>query len=324
MKHSMKNSLIILYEKLLLLRHAEEIISTYYKNGEMRTPAHFGTGQEAIAVGVCHALNKEDVVFSHHRSHNAYLAKGGNLYGMLAELYGRQTGCSQGRGGSVHLTDRQAGVVATSAILGQIVPVAVGAALSFKMDKKNNVAAVFFGDGAFGEGVVYESLNFAALKKLNILFVCENNEYSTETKFHDHISGGSLTKKAEAFGIKSFQVDGNDAIEVFNSTSKVVEQCRLGHGPFFIECLTYRWREHVGPYYDYEQDRKFRSKEELEVWFEKCPIKRLAKNILENKYASQEDLFNIEQVIKEGIYSSLTQAQHGPWPLATEIYHNVY
>jgi pyruvate dehydrogenase E1 component alpha subunit len=309
---------------MLLLRHAEEIIAEHYKRGEIRTPVHFGNGQEAVAVGVCQALDKKDVVFSHHRSHNAYLAKGGNLYRMLAELYGRQTGCSHGRGGSVHLTDKDAGVVATSAILGQIVPVAVGAALSFKMDKKQNIAAVFFGDGAFGEGALYESLNFAALKRLNVVFVCENNAYSTETKFDDHIAGGSLVKKAEAFGIKSFQVDGNDVQKVFDLTKELVSLCKKDGGPFFIEALTYRWKEHCGPYYDYELGRTFRSKEDVETWFEKCPLKRQAKTIIENGYASHEDLQKVTEGIKEKIHSTLKRAQQDPWPIAQEIGHNIY
>ena len=320
----MKDLLLSLYKKILLLRHAEEIIACHYKKGEIRTPVHFGTGQEAIAVGVCAALNDEDVVFSHHRSHNAYLAKGGDLDKMIAELYGRETGCSQGRGGSVHLTDRQVGVVATSAILGQIVPVAVGAALSFKMDKKQNVAVVFLGDGAFGEGVVYESLNFASLRKLNVVFVCENNAYSTETKFNDHIAGGSLTKKAEAFGIESFQVDGNDVQKVFELTTNIVDRCRQSHGPFFIEALTYRWKEHVGPYYDYEQNRDFRTKAELLYWFDKCPIKKLTKIIIENQYATSESLQEIDKNIKEKVNASILCVQQAPWPAIENIKDNVY
>jgi pyruvate dehydrogenase E1 component alpha subunit len=214
--------------------------------------------------------------------------------------------------------------MATSAILGQIVPVAVGSALSFKMDKKKNVAVVFFGDGAFGEGVIYESLNFASLKKLNVIFVCENNAYSTETKFDDHIAGGSLVKKAEAFGIKSFQVDGNDAQKVFDLAQDLVPQCKNGNGPFFIECMTYRWKEHCGPYYDYELDRTFRSKEELVAWFDKCPLKHLANNIVEKGHASHEDLLRMEESVKEKIHSTLKSVQQDPWPSAQEISHNIY
>ena len=192
------------------------------------------------------------------------------------------------------------------------------------MDKKKNVAVVFFGDGAFGEGVVYESLNFAALKKLNIIFVCENNDYSTETKFNDHIAGDGLIEKAKSFGIESFQVDGNDVHKVFDLAQNLVSQCKDGKGPFFIEGLTYRWKEHVGPYYDYEQNRTFRSKEELMVWFDKCPIKRLAKKIIEEKYVSFEDLLKIEVNIKNKIQISLNRACKDPWPVVEEIYQNVY
>ena len=164
---------------MLRLRYAEQILAEHYKLQEIRTPVHFGIGQEAVAVGVCSALEKEDVIFSHHRCHNHYLAKGGDLDSFIAELYGRETGCSKGRGGSVHLTDVANGIIATSAILGQMTPLAVGAALSFKMDKKKNVSVSFFGDGALDEGVMYESFNYAAINELPVIFVCENNLYST-------------------------------------------------------------------------------------------------------------------------------------------------
>jgi len=320
----MNDPSIVLYEKLLLLRHVEEIIAEHYKKGEIRTPVHFGTGQEAIAVGICHALQLEDVVFSHHRSHNAYLAKGGNLDRLIAELYGRQTGCSEGRGGSVHLTDRDAGVVATSAILGQIVPVAVGSALSFKMDNKKNVAVVFFGDGAFGEGVIYESLNFASLKKLKVIFVCENNYYSTETILEDHIAEGTLLNKVESFGIKSYQVNGNDVASVYKTTLEAKAYCEKNSGPVFIECLTYRWKEHVGPYYDYELNRDFRSKAELEAWFDKCPIKLLAGELIAQKKATQKELSTLEQDVKAKIHASVLKAQKDPWPEVETIENNTY
>ncbi len=167
--------LLALHHDLLRVRLTEETLASRYKEQEMRTPAHFGTGQEAVAVGVCRALRNEDVIYSHHRCHNHYLAKGGSIYELAAELYGRADGCSGGRGGSVHLTAPDKGVVATSAILGEMTAVAVGAALSFKMDRSDRVSVTFFGEGAMDEGAFYEALNYAAIKKLPVLFACENN-----------------------------------------------------------------------------------------------------------------------------------------------------
>ena len=174
------NLLISLHQDLLKVRLTEETLAERYKQQEMRTPAHFGSGQEAVAVGVCHALRTDDVVYTHHRSHNHFLAKGGSTYELAAELYGRADGCSGGRGGSVHLTAPEVGFIASSAILGEMTAVAVGAALAFQMDKLDRVAVTFFGEGAMDEGSFYESANYAAVKKLPVLFVCENNLYATE------------------------------------------------------------------------------------------------------------------------------------------------
>ncbi len=170
-----------LHYELLRIRRIEEALAELYKEQEMRTPAHFSVGQEAVAVGVCAALTPQDVVYSGHRCHAHYLAKGGDLAGLVAELYGRETGCAKGRGGSVHLTDMSVGMVASSAILGQTIPVAVGSALAFQMDASRRVAVSFFGDGAADEGVFHESLNWASVGKLPVIFICENNLYATHS-----------------------------------------------------------------------------------------------------------------------------------------------
>ncbi len=317
--------MIELFKKMLLIRYAEQILADHYKLQEIRTPVHFGIGQEASAVGVCAALRQEDVIFSHHRCHNHYLAKGGDLNRFVAELYGRESGCSQGRGGSVHLTDSQAGVVATSAILGQMIPVAVGAALSFKMDKKPNVAVTFFGDGSFDEGIVYESLNYAAIQKLPVIFVCENNLYSTETKLDIRKKPGTeFVDRVKAFGIPSYKVDGNDVIAVHTVASKAVEECRKGNGPVFLECDTYRWLEHVGPYFDYELHRTYRTQEEIEQWQERCPIALMSKHLSENGIVSLTEQETYHAYYEKIVRDAVLQAQLSPWPATEAILNNIY
>lgn len=310
---------------MLLIRVTEQALAVQYKNQEMRTPVHFGVGQEGPAVGVCAALKLDDVIFTHHRSHNHYLAKGGNLNALVAELHGKDSGCSKGRGGSVHLTDRAVEVVATSAILAQMIPVAVGAALCFKMDTTPRVAVSFFGDGALDEGACYEAFNFAKLHQLPVIFVCENNLYSTETnldvrKFRDT----EYIDRAKAFGLQTVCADGNDVLEVFEKSSKAIESCRRGEGPVFMELSTYRWLEHVGPYYDYEMKRTYRSKEELELWQEKCPIKQLSNYMIQNNVLSSTEQENIRQTIVKKVNTAIEYAKTSAWPKSEEILHNVY
>lgn len=265
-----------LLREMLRIRTIEETIATEYAKQEMRTPMHLSIGQEAVAVGVCAALTNDDVVYSGHRSHAEYLAKGGSLQGLVSELYGKADGCSGGRGGSVHLTAPEVGYVCSSAILGQTIPVAVGSALAFKMDGKPNVAVCFFGDGATEEGVFYESLHFAALKRLPVLFVCVNNGLSTHARTADRPAPQAMIDVAVALGVEAFRVDGNDVQEVFEQTSRLRRRMLLGDGPFLLEAQTYRWREHVGPNWDYPE---FRTMEEVKLGMADDPIKREAERL---------------------------------------------
>jgi len=314
-----------LYRKLLWLRHSEEKLVQLYKEQQMRTPTHFGTGQEAVAVGVCEALEKTDVIYSHHRCHNHYLAKGGGLESLAAELYGRDTGCSGGRGGSVHLTSRAHGFVASSAILAQTIPVATGSALSFKMDGQPRVAACFFGEAACEEGACYESMNYAAIHQLPVLYVCENNLYSTESPLHvRQPKGTQLCERARAFKIPAETVDGNDVFAVYRAAASAVESIRGGNGPRFLECMTYRWREHVGPHFDHDQNRTYRSREELEAWMDKCPVKRAAAYLLDRNLATQPDLDRWRAEVDEEIQSAVTAAKEAAWPSASTLFDHVW
>lgn len=316
-----------LYQEILWLRLCEETLVKLYREQEMRTPTHFGTGQEAIAAGVCQALTLEDVVYSHHRCHNHYLAKGGDFYALTAELYGREDGCSKGRGGSVHLTARDKGFIISSAILTQTMAVATGSALSFKMDNSKNVAVTFFGDAACEEGACYESLNYAAVHKLPVLFVCENNLYSTESPLNTRqASGTSLCERAAAFKVPSEVIDGNNVFGVYETVESLLPKIRAGGGPFFLECMTYRWREHVGPNFDFDvSERSYRTEAEQRDWIEnKCPIKYAEKVLLEKGIITESEITGWKQGYQTEINDITVRAKESHWPNVSTLFANIY
>ena len=314
-----------LYREMLRVRHAEERLASLYKEKEMRTPTHFGVGQEGVAVGVCAALATEDVIYTHHRCHTHYLAKGGSLLGLVAELYGREAGCSRGRGGSVHLTDRSVGVIGSSPILGQSVALAVGTALAFQMDQLPNVAVAFFGDGACDEGVVYESFNFASIKKLPVLFVCENNFYATESPLEVRQPHGTdLCERARAFKIDATRVDGNNVLAVHTAAKAAIARIRTRGGPYFLECETYRWLEHVGPMFDHELNRTYRSREEVETWMGRCPVRRAEERLVRQGIASGEQIGAWRREIESEFADVLTRAKASSWPTSSSLFDNTY
>lgn len=317
--------LVSMHKALLRIRHTEETIARRYAEQEMRTPVHLGVGQEAVAVGVCSALEKGDVSYSHHRSHNHYLAAGGGVRELAAELYGRETGSARGRGGSVHLTNPETGFIVSTAILGETIAHAVGSALAFKMDSKDRVAVTFFGDATCEEGIVYESLNFASVHKLPVLFVCENNLYSTESPLATRQPPGTeLTERARSFKVHTEKGDGNDVAQVHEIAQRAVARCRAGEGPVFIELMTYRWREHVGPKFDHELGRTYRTKEELDSWMERCPVKRSGERLLSLSIATQQDLDQWVAEIQKSIDADFDQARQDPWPSPDKLFENVY
>lgn len=316
---------INLYKSLLRTRRAEEIFADEYRNGTMRTPTHFGIGQEAVAVGVCAALGREDAAYSHHRCHTHYLAKGGSLLGLAAELLGREAGCSRGRGGSVHLTDRSVGFIGSSPILGQATALAVGTALAFRMDGLKGVSVAFFGEGVSDEGSFWESLNYASVHKLPVLLVCENNLYATESLLSvRQPEGTDLCERVETFKVRTRRMDGNDVFAVHDAAQAALKHIRGGGGPFFLECMTYRWREHVGPMWDYELKRTYRSRAEVEAWMEKCPVKRCGRWLLAKGVATQKDLDAWRAEIDHEINAVLAEAKASPWPQVSTLFDNVY
>jgi pyruvate dehydrogenase E1 component alpha subunit len=285
-----RNNSLELFKSMLRIRMVEESIAEKYSEGKMRCPTHLSIGQEAIATGVCSALEKKDLVLSTHRAHAHYLAKGGSLKSMIAEIYGKVSGCSMGMGGSMHLIDKRAGFMGSTAIVGNTIPVAVGLALSIKLKRRKNISCVFFGDGAVEEGVFYEAVNFAIVKKLPILFVCENNLYSVYSGLEvRQPENRKIYKMVRALGIDTHKGNGNDVEEVFSLTKLIREKIVNNKGPQFIELDTYRWREHCGPNYD--NDLGYRTEEEFMSWKKRDPIETQRKRIKSNEYFNLAESF---------------------------------
>jgi len=312
-----------MYVTMVTIRKFEEKVAELVTPPkEIITPCHLYIGEEAVATGVCSALKKDDYVFSTHRSHGHFIAKGGDLKALMAELYCKKTGCSKGKGGSMHVASPDIGLPGSSAIVGGTIPIAAGAALAFSMQNKDAVSVAFFGDGAAHEGVFYESLNFASLKKLPVIFVCENNLYCTHLHIAACLADTNIYKKAEAFGMPGIRIDGNNVMEVHKVAKTAVEDARYGKGPTLIEAMTYRWRGHVGPYDDL--DKGLRSKEELDFWMNRCPIKMLEKFLLEHGIMSELERDQIHRAISEEIEEAVRFARESPYPDENDLLHDVF
>jgi len=291
---------------MLRIRSIEESLAKRYAEQEMRCPMHLCIGQEAIAVGVAEALLVSDKMYSNHRAHGHYLAKGGSLNAMVAELYGRASGCCGGRGGSMHMIDLDVGFMGATPIVGGTVPLAVGSAWASKLQKKTDITVIFFGDGCFEEGVVHESLNFAALHHLPILFVCENNDFSVYTRRNERQPDRPIHQIAAAHGIKSAHGDGNDVELVFSLATKAIKDLRMGNGPWFLEFSTYRWREHCGP--DYDDHLQYRNLDEIDRGRASCPIQQFEKKSLSSGLLSRSDIENMKKDISIEVEKSFAFA----------------
>jgi len=295
-----KKDLIIFFKKMLLIRKVEEEVARLIKNKIINCPCHLCIGQEAVSVGLLSNFKKGDVVFGNHRSHGHYLSLGGNLKKFFFELQGKKEGCSKGMGGSMHLIDKSVGFEGSAPIVAGTVPLAVGAALDFKIRNKNLVSYAFFGDGACEEGVVHECLNFASTFKLPVIFVIENNLFSSHLDLKDRQPSNSMSRFAKSNKIKNYLVDGNDVVKLHLIIKKEIEKVREGKGPLFIECITYRWLGHVGPNEDIDVGI-LRSKKLLEKWKKKDPIKRLSMSLHNNKILSSSIQHKIEKEITNKI-----------------------
>lgn len=304
-----------MYRLMFLIRRVEEHTADIYHTDKIKSPIHLSIGQEPPSVGVCMALRPSDVVFGTYRGHALYLAKGGSLNRMVAELYGKATGCGKGKAGSMHLGDKAAGMMGTSAVVSTTIPQAVGYALAERMKGQDTVVPVFFGDGATEEGVFWESLNFAALMKLSVVFVCENNRYAIHTPWNKRVSQPNYCERATAFDVPATRVADNNIIEIFRQATRLVAEAR-SDGPRFLEVETYRWREHVGPSEDWHLG--YRSKEEGEKWMAQDEMVRIGSMIPVAKR------IEIEAECEARVEAAFEFAEASPFPEDEELYLDVF
>jgi len=318
-----KKIAIDILRRMLLIRTTEETIAQKYPEGKMRCPTHLCTGQEAVAAVVGVVLRNDDFAISTHRAHGHYLGKGGDVNSMIAEIYGKVTGCSAGKGGSMHLIDKEVGFMGSTAIVGGTIPVGVGLGFSIQLHGGDQVSCVFLGDGAIEEGVFYESVNFAVLKKLPVLFICENNLYSVYSSLKvRQPEGRKIYKMVEGLGIKSDCGDGNNAIEVYEKLAPTIKEIRNGHDPRFFECSTYRWREHCGPNFD--NNIGYRTEAEYLEWKEKDPVKYMKSRLVDECILTNEEMHSMENDIQIKVNAAFDFAENSEFPSEEDLFTYVY
>jgi len=305
-----------LYRGLRLVRRAEERVAEIYPSDKIKSPVHLSIGQEAASVAVCDVLEERDTVGGTYRGHALYLAKGGTLRGMLAEMYGKTGGAARGKGGSMHLVSADNNILGASAVVGTGIPLAVGAALSAKMQKTGGIVVCFFGDGATEEGAFSESVNFAALKKLPILFVCENNFYAIHEPLSARWASDRLCERVATYGIHTHLIDDDDVLKLHDIAGAAVERIRAGNGPEFIEYHAYRMREHVGPNEDFDQG--YRDASEADQWLGGDQVERLGDML------SDDVRTRIDAEVEAEIEEAVAFAEASPIPGIEELYTHVY
>lgn len=312
-----------LYFDMLRIRLIEEAIGANYHKDQMKSPVHLAIGQEAVAVGCSASLDNRDLSYCSHRTHGHYLAKGGDLNAMMAELHCRETGCAKSLAGSMHLLDKSVGMEGSSAIVGGAIPIATGFALSLKLSQANSVAVVYLGDAATEEGVHWESLNFAVLKKLPIIFVCENNFYSVCTPIEERQpENSSIVERVRHFGLKATEIHGNDVLSVFETMKQAVDSAKAGEGPQYIVANTYRWCGHHGASDD--SSSGYRDVNELKTWVEQDPIRILEKALLELGVLDLERIENYKLSIKDEVDQSFEFALSSKYPTRDLLFQVVY
>ena len=307
-----RTTMLNILEKMLLIRQFEYKIAKLAEMGEIKCPVHLSVGQEAVSSAICEILDVNDNVYSTHRNHGHYLAKDGNIKKLMAEIYCKETGCSKGRGGSMHVIDRDVNFMGSSAIVSGSIPIAVGNALSNLYLGNGQVSVAFFGDGATDEGIFYESINLAVLYNLPILFVCENNDFATHLPNCCRQANIHVYDRVKGFNINAKKVDGNNPIEIFQVASKLVNKAKNNKGPSLIECVTYRWLSHAGYWKDI--DVGFRKKEDVEYWMNKCPIEFLKKELKLKNKLNDNDLDKMKNKINIKIQEAVNFARNSSKP----------
>jgi len=312
-----------LLTQMHFIRMVEEEIASRYPNEQMRCPVHLSIGQEGVPAGFALAVRKSDYAVSTHRGHAHYLAKGGDPKAMIAEIYGKATGCSKGKGGSMHLIDQSVRFMGSTAIVGNSIPIGVGLGLATQINGNDDVSCIFLGDGAVEEGVFFESVNFAAVKKLPVLFICENNLYSVYSPLSvRQPEGRSISRMVQTLGVDSVQVDGNDVELVFSILSQLFEEIRAGDGPRFVEFSTYRWREHCGPSYD--DQLGYRTDEEVAFWKSKDPIDLMTRRIKDLAPDSMARVKDEIAKIRIEIDDAFRFAESSPFPSPEDAHVGVF
>jgi TPP-dependent pyruvate/acetoin dehydrogenase alpha subunit len=310
-----------MYEQMLKIRVFEEHVNELYTSARMPGLAHLYTGEEAVAVGVCEALRRDDYITSTHRGHGHCLAKGAAIDRMFAELLGKEAGYCRGKGGSMHIADQETGNLGANAIVGGSTAIAAGAAMSSKMRGSDQVTVCFFGDGALGQGLLYEAMNMASLWKLPVIYVCENNFYNEYTHFSE-TTAGEMGARPKAFGIHTEEVDGQDVRAIYATAQSLVERARRGEGPAFILCNTYRYYgHHVGDI----QRSYYRSKEEEQQWMtQRDPLKLFSTWLIEQHLADAQVFEQIERRVRAEVAAGAQFALDAPYPDPVEVHQHVY
>lgn len=316
-----KNLLLNLFRKAYLIRSAEELIVENYDDNEMKTPMHMSMGEEAIMAGVCTALGKNSETFGTYRSHGLYLAVTQESDKFFAEMYGKATGVLKGKGGSMHLLSPDDGLMGISAVVGSTIPLAVGSAFANVYLKKKKITAAFFGDGAVDEGVFWESLNIACLKKLPVLFVCEDNGYAVHTPPTSRRGYKSLVNIIKQYSCSIFETDTTDAEEIYNLTLEAINSIKEKHQPAFLQLKYYRYLEHVGVHEDFHAG--YRDKEEFAQWLKKDPVK-LLRNKLKEAKVSENEIVKHEESINKQVKESFQKAKASPFPDSSELLKNTF
>jgi len=316
---SPSEKLIEMYRKMLEIRQFEEKVYELYGQNLVPGTIHLYVGQEAVAVGVCANLRKEDYIVSTHRGHGHCIAKGADLKRVMAEILGKKTGYCRGKGGSMHIADFNIGILGATGVVGAGIPIAVGAGLSIKLRGTDQVVACFFGDGASNQGTFHEGINMAAIWKLPVLFVCENNLYAMGTRQSRAMLIENISERAAAYGIPGVTVDGNDVLAVYEAAKEAVERAKRGEGPTLIECKTYRHKGHSRM-----DPATYRSKEEVEYWLRKDPIPRFRDRLLEMGILTEGEAKKIEEEVLREIEEAVKFALESPYPEPEEALKDVY
>ncbi len=304
-----RDTLILMYERMLKIRHFEDRVKDLFAAGEMPGFVHLYLGQEAVAVGACAPLNDDDYITSTHRGHGHIIAKGGDVKLMMAELYGKATGYNKGKGGSMHIADPRLGILGANGIVGAGLPIATGAGLSAKLRNSGQVAVCFFGDGASNQGTFHEAINIAAAFDLPVVYVCENNLYAVGTRQSDVRKVEDIADRGVGYAIPGLAIDGNDAIAVYEACKEAVDRARAGMGPTLIECKTYRWRTH----FEGEPDT-YRPPEEVEAWIRREPIAPYRKSLIEQGVLTEAEAAEVEAKVLEELNQAVEFARTSPLP----------